>query len=249
MRALVIQHDHVSPPGPVGDRLEERLVDVELHQVVPLEDFHEPGVPARFPDVTAYDAVVAMGAPWSVYDDARIGSWVQPELDLLRVADAEGIPVLGICFGGQLLSAAHGGRVEASPLSRDRLGHHRLRRPRPGAARPVVPVALRPLGAAAGRARGGAQRGRLAGVRAAAQPGRAVPSRADLGHAARLARQRRRRRGDPAGQGPGGRCTPPRSPRTRRPEPGPTPWSTRSSTGSRDRSLSASGAGPAAGRP
>ncbi len=115
MRALVIQHDHVSPPGPVGDRLEERLVDVELHQVVPLEDFHEPGVPARFPDVTAYDAVVAMGAPWSVYDDARIGSWVQPELDLLRVADAEGIPVLGICFGGQLLSAAHGGRVEASP--------------------------------------------------------------------------------------------------------------------------------------
>ena len=115
MRALVIQPDHVSPPGPVGDRLEERLVDVELHQVVPLEDFHEPGVPARFPDVTAYDAVVAMGAPWSVYDDARIGSWVQPEIDLLRVADAEGIPVLGICFGGQLLSAAHGGRVEASP--------------------------------------------------------------------------------------------------------------------------------------
>ncbi|MFN8196387.1 MAG: type 1 glutamine amidotransferase [Nocardioidaceae bacterium] len=115
MRALVIQHDHVSPPGPIGDRLEERLVDMELHQVVPLEEFHSPGVEARFPDVTGFDLVVAMGAPWSVYDEARVGSWVAPELDLLREADREGIPVLGICFGGQLLSAAHGGSVEASP--------------------------------------------------------------------------------------------------------------------------------------
>jgi len=114
MRALVIQHDHVSPPGPVGDRLEARMIDVELHQIVPEADFDQPGVPARFPEVGRYDLVVVMGSPWSVYDEERIGSWVVPEAQLLRDADASGVPVLGICFGGQLLSQAHGGRVERS---------------------------------------------------------------------------------------------------------------------------------------
>ena len=39
MRALVIQHDHVSPPGPVRDQLERRLYDVDEHQVVPADSF------------------------------------------------------------------------------------------------------------------------------------------------------------------------------------------------------------------
>jgi GMP synthase-like glutamine amidotransferase len=114
MRALVIQHDHVSPPGPVRDRLEERLFDVVEHQVVPEESFATPGVEPDFPDPTGFDVVVAMGAPWSVYDTDLVGSWVKPELDLLREADRAGVPVLGICFGGQLLAQAHGGRVERS---------------------------------------------------------------------------------------------------------------------------------------
>jgi GMP synthase-like glutamine amidotransferase len=115
MRALVIQHDHVSPPGPVRDQLERRLFDVVEHQVVPEADFGRPGVSAAFPTVTEFDLVVAMGAPWSVYDHDLIGSWVEPELQLLREADTAGVPTLGICFGGQLLAAAHGGVVERSP--------------------------------------------------------------------------------------------------------------------------------------
>jgi GMP synthase-like glutamine amidotransferase len=114
-RLLVIQHDHVSPPGPVAERFEQHAYDVEVHNVVPAEAFLEPGVPARFPDLASYDVVVPMGAPWSTYDHDLIGSWVLPELDQLRAADAAGIPVLGICFGGQLLAAAHGGRVDPSP--------------------------------------------------------------------------------------------------------------------------------------
>lgn len=115
MRALVIQHDHVSPAGPVGDRLADRLVDIVLHQVVPEERFHQPDVVPDFPDVTEFDLVVPMGAPWSAYDQARVGSWVRPELELLVEADRVGIPVLGICFGGQLLAMAHGGSVAPSP--------------------------------------------------------------------------------------------------------------------------------------
>lgn len=120
MKALVIQHDHVSPPGPVGDRLEERLVDVVLHQVVPESAFGAPGVTTTFPAPGGFDMVVVMGAPWSVYDEELIGSWVRPELELLREADTAGVPVLGICFGGQMLAAAHGGSVVRS--SRAELG-------------------------------------------------------------------------------------------------------------------------------
>ena len=112
MRALVIQHDHVSPPGLVGERLVERGFDLVEHQVVPADRFFAPGVETEFPDPREFDLVVLMGAPWAVYDTELIGSWVEPELALARAADEAGVPVLGICFGGQLLAAAHGGRVQ-----------------------------------------------------------------------------------------------------------------------------------------
>ena len=114
MRALLIQHDHVSPPGPIGDRLEQRGYAVVPHLVVDSEHFGCPGVVSDFPDPTGFDAVVVMGAPWSVYDLDLVGTWVLPELDQLRAADEAGVPVLGICFGGQLLATAHGGSVTAS---------------------------------------------------------------------------------------------------------------------------------------
>jgi GMP synthase-like glutamine amidotransferase len=112
MRALVIQHDHVSPPGLVGERLAERGFDLVEHQVVPQERFFAPGVETEFPDPREFELVVPMGSPWPVYDTELIGSWVKPEMELLREADEAGVPVLGLCFGGQLLAATHGGRVE-----------------------------------------------------------------------------------------------------------------------------------------
>lgn len=113
-RALIIAHDHVSPPGFVGARLEERGYELVLFTVVPGERFHDPGVTADYPDATTFDVVVPMGAPWSTYDD-QVASWVKPEVDQLLRADEAGVPVLGICFGGQLLAAAHGGAVSRSP--------------------------------------------------------------------------------------------------------------------------------------
>lgn len=115
LKALVVAHDHVSPAGPVGSQLEARGYQLEAHHVVPAEAFHRPAVRAAFPDFTAFDAVVLMGAPWSLYDHDSVGSWVGAEIAQLREADSAGVPVLGICFGGQLLAAAHGGTVQASP--------------------------------------------------------------------------------------------------------------------------------------
>jgi GMP synthase-like glutamine amidotransferase len=114
MRVLFVEHDHVSPPGPVGDRFAEHGYAVEELLVVPGERFHDPAVELDFPDPTHYDAIVPMGAKWSAYAHDEIGSWVLPELAMLRQAHEAGVPVLGICFGGQLLALAHGGDVTAS---------------------------------------------------------------------------------------------------------------------------------------
>jgi GMP synthase-like glutamine amidotransferase len=61
-----------------------------------------------------FDVIIPMGAPWSVYDHDAIGSWVPAELKMLREAHDDQVPVLGICFGGQMLAAAHGGSVSRS---------------------------------------------------------------------------------------------------------------------------------------
>src|SRR3954452_22338613 len=114
MRVLVIQHDHICLPGAVGERLRERGHVIELHQVVEADRFDSPNVDTDFPDPTDFDAIVALGAPWSAYDHESIGNWVPRELDLLRRAHEVEIPVLGICFGGQLLALAHGGEVVKS---------------------------------------------------------------------------------------------------------------------------------------
>lgn len=115
MRVLFVQQDHVSPVGPVGAQFAARGYDVEEFLVVPEDRFHAPDVEVRFPDPTSYDAIVPMGAPWSVYDDATIGAWVLEEITFLRRAHQAGVPVLGICFGAQALATALGGAVERAP--------------------------------------------------------------------------------------------------------------------------------------
>lgn len=115
MRALVIEHDAMSPIGPVGDRLVQHGFEVTELVVVPAERHQNPDVEIGFPDPSESDLVVVMGAPWSVDDVAAIGPWITDELAMLRKAHTTGVPVLGICFGGQALAAALGGGVERAP--------------------------------------------------------------------------------------------------------------------------------------
>jgi len=52
--------------------------------------------------------LVFMGGPGNV---AEPSSWMQQEMELIREAADQGIPVLGICLGAQLISKALGGEV------------------------------------------------------------------------------------------------------------------------------------------
>ncbi len=117
MRALVIEHDRLSTPERVGEHLESRGVTLEPFVVV--EDILDPEVTVRFPDLDGHDLIVVMGAPWSAYE-SRLQGWVGPELEFVRRHLHRGTPVLGICFGAQIMSISLGGTV--SPSARPEYG-------------------------------------------------------------------------------------------------------------------------------
>ena len=111
MRVVVVRHHEQDDPGFVGESLRRRGADLEMHLV---------GAGTVFPALAGVDAIVVLGATWSVYDRAAVGSWIEDELAWLRRAEAEGVAILGICFGAQALSAAFGGGVE--PARRHEIG-------------------------------------------------------------------------------------------------------------------------------
>jgi GMP synthase-like glutamine amidotransferase len=117
MKALFIQHDHVSPTGPVGERFRERGFETTEVLVVTKENFANPNINFEFPDFNDYDVIIPLGAPWGAWDDACIGNWLTPEIAWLRAALEANKPVFGICFGGQLMARALGGSVAPAPKS------------------------------------------------------------------------------------------------------------------------------------
>ncbi len=106
MRVIVIRHHEIDDAGFIADAFRARGAELAVHLV--------PG-DGPMPALDGVDHVVVLGASWSVYDHAQVGQWIGAELAWLRAADAAGVPVLGICFGAQALTAALGGRVEAAP--------------------------------------------------------------------------------------------------------------------------------------
>lgn len=100
-RGLLVAHDEYSVAGMIGDHAQRQGVD--LVPVVP-----SAGEP--FPDPRDFDFVQLMGAPWSVHD-AEIAHWVCAEQDMLRTAIEADVPILGICFGAQIVASVIGGAV------------------------------------------------------------------------------------------------------------------------------------------
>ena len=108
-RALVIEHDESGPSAGVGERLVEHGYQLDVFRV--LDDQADPVCTKAYPDATSYDVLVVTGSPWSVTDTDSIGSWIGREIEMVRTAHDTGVAVLGLCFGGQVLSTALGGEV------------------------------------------------------------------------------------------------------------------------------------------
>lgn len=103
MRALVIEHESDIPGGHLTDWLAARAIERDVLRIQQ-ED--------REVDPATYDFVVALGSWHGAYED--IG-WIHREEALLREAHESEVPILGICFGGQLLAKALGGEAFRRP--------------------------------------------------------------------------------------------------------------------------------------
>ncbi len=115
MRALVIAHEPDGPATQIEVRLVERGFEVDTHIVT--SDYDHPNDAAPFPDLEPYDLLVPMGSIRSLTDKDAIGSWIHTEIDLVRAAHDADMPVLGICFGNQIIADALGGAVELAPVT------------------------------------------------------------------------------------------------------------------------------------
>jgi len=96
----VFQHTEVGAPGTVLPILEELGWPVEIIRIV-------DGQPVPV-SAAALSGLIFMGGYMGVDDNLP---WIPQELDLIRDADARGIPVAGHCLGSQLVALALGGEV------------------------------------------------------------------------------------------------------------------------------------------
>jgi GMP synthase-like glutamine amidotransferase len=100
LRVLILQHEEPTPPGHVTEWLEGHGAKMEVLRI----DLEEPQAdPARF------DLIVSLGSEFAAYDDSH--EFVKREAQLMRRALETSVPILGLCFGGQMLARVLGGKV------------------------------------------------------------------------------------------------------------------------------------------
>lgn len=103
-KALVVQNSPVAPPHVFDRWAVARGIETELHR----GDLDGP-----IPDPAGRPFVVTLGSKYS--PSARDVPEVQEALRFTERALEADVPVLGLCYGGQLLSAVLGGEIEPSP--------------------------------------------------------------------------------------------------------------------------------------
>jgi GMP synthase-like glutamine amidotransferase len=106
LRALIVQHEQPTPGGYVHQWLEERDAEQDVYRI---------DIENRQVDPRDYDLIVSLGSEFAAFDDSV--PWLERERELLREAAHGDVPVLGICFGGQLLARVLGGKSFRSEIA------------------------------------------------------------------------------------------------------------------------------------
>ncbi|MGH2628934.1 MAG: type 1 glutamine amidotransferase, partial [Actinomycetota bacterium] len=106
LRALILQHEEPTPPGLVTEWLDSHGAIVDVLRI---------DIDDRVVDPTEYDLVVSLGSEFAAFDDTK--PFVPREAALMRRAVDADVPILGLCFGGQLLARVLGAEVSRSDES------------------------------------------------------------------------------------------------------------------------------------
>lgn len=105
MRAHILEHDPDETIGSIGDWLERCQARVRRTRVFAGEPL---------PDPADADLFVLMGGMMSVNDEPTL-PWITAEKSFIRDVIARETPLLGICFGSQIIASALGAVIRRSP--------------------------------------------------------------------------------------------------------------------------------------
>ena len=111
----IFRHEDWINPGRLAEYLDARKVPWEIVRIDQGEK-----VPLSIGDVSG---LAFLGGTMSANDDY---DWLADEIDLIRIAADEGVPMLGHCLGSQLIAKALGGTVE--PMPQKEIGWHEVRK-------------------------------------------------------------------------------------------------------------------------
>lgn len=97
---LLVQNEGASPGGLISEWLDGEGADVDVFRI-DIED--------REVDPREYQLMVPLGSEFAAYEESR--PFVARSKELLQRSVEADVPVLGVCFGGQLLASVLGGRA------------------------------------------------------------------------------------------------------------------------------------------
>ena len=105
-RTLILQHEAPTPPGLMTGWLHDQDAKVDTLRI-------DQG--DREVDPRDYDLIVSLGSEFAAFDDSI--PFIPREVKLFEDALAADVPILGLCFGGQMLARILGARNYRSEQS------------------------------------------------------------------------------------------------------------------------------------
>ena len=105
MRIHCLQHLKNDTLGSIGTWIDDK--EYKLTKTLLYEN-------SFFPAPEEFDLLLIMGGTISIYQEEEY-SWLKPEKEFVKTVIKDGKPVLGSCFGAQMISEVLGGKVTKNP--------------------------------------------------------------------------------------------------------------------------------------